>query len=243
MTVKLSTLVKDPNSMLADVFTGKTTVEKDSDGRYFIDCNGEVFTLILDYLRLGTIPKQDKASELYRYARIFKLQGLVEALEKYYPVQFENRMRNLFEGFGERKRSYEEIRNKALANIAEVNCYDNTLIPIVYILNDEQASCGKDHSFMVSSQLSTLGEVRTLRAHSDRCIPLQSLCVNDASNISKYLAYDLCELGYCKQGFYFDGLAPQNCRNRANCGFTWKLEFLFLSRSYEVEDMRMLKRP
>lgn len=241
MAAKLSTLVKDPKSMLTEVFTGRIAVEKDSDGRYFIDCNGDTFAHILEFLRFGILPKQENAVELYRYAKIFKIQALVDSLENFFPIKYENRMKKVLENFGDTRVDYEEFRNKVLTNIGHVNCHDNTLIPIVYILNDE--ACGKDHSLMVSSQLLNLGDVNTLKGQADNCIPMQTLYINDASEISRYLAHELCKLGYCKQGFFFDALKAQNCRNRANCGFTWKLEFIFLSRSIDVEGVKILKRP
>ncbi|XP_045169564.1 uncharacterized protein LOC123532239 [Mercenaria mercenaria] len=243
MATKLSTLTKDPNSLLAAVFTGKATVEKDNEGRYFIDCESNIFALILEFLRFGTVPQPDKAVDVYRYAKIFRLQGLMKTMDKFYPVQLEDRMSKIFEQFEGKRSVYEELKDKVLIDICDVNCFDNTLIPIVFILNDEKEACGKDHSLMVSSQLANIGEVKTLKGLSDRCIPMQTLYINDARDISKCLAYELCGLGYCKQGFYFEALTAQSCRNRANCGFSWKLEFVYLSRHYYVENIKWLKRP
>lgn len=242
ITTKLSTLTKDPGSLLSEVFSGKATVEKDKDDRYFIDCDGNVFVLILEYLRFGIIPPVEKALEVYRYAKVFRLKELMTTLERYYPVQFKTRMKKVFNNLGERSRLYEELRNKLLTEIGDINCADKTLIPIVYVLNDETEACGKDHSLMVTSHLNNLAEVRNLNGLADRSIRMQTLYISDATSVSKCLAHDLCELGYCKQGFYFDALSVQNCRNRANCGFSWKLEFVFLSRNDFAEDKR-LKRP
>ena len=49
----LETLLKDPNSMLAAMFSGRHYVSKDEDGRYFIDRDGTHFRYILNYLRDG----------------------------------------------------------------------------------------------------------------------------------------------------------------------------------------------
>lgn len=242
MTTKLSTLTKDPGSLLCDVFSGKATVEKDKDGRYFIDCDGDVFWLILEFLRFGFVPPLCKALEVYRYAKIFKLKGLITILERYYPVQSQKRIKATFDNLDERKGLYEDFRSKVLEEIKDLNCADKTLIPVVYILNEEKEACGKDHSLMVCSYFSNLTEFKTLNGFSDRCVRIQTLYINDAQDLSRCLAYDLCELGYCKQGFYFDNLGAQCCRNRANCGYSWKLEFVFLSRNDFAEDKR-LKRP
>lgn len=49
----LETLLKDPNSMLAAMFSGRHYVQKCEDGRYFIDRDGTHFRYILNYLRDG----------------------------------------------------------------------------------------------------------------------------------------------------------------------------------------------
>ena len=49
----LDTLLSDPNSMLAAMFSGRHNVMKDEDGRYFIDRDGTHFRFILNYLRDG----------------------------------------------------------------------------------------------------------------------------------------------------------------------------------------------
>jgi BTB/POZ domain-containing protein KCTD7/14 len=49
----IETLCADPNSMLAAMFSGRHNVNKDEDGRYFIDRDGTHFRYILNYLRDG----------------------------------------------------------------------------------------------------------------------------------------------------------------------------------------------
>ena len=50
-----STLTKEPHSMLARMIDTKVPTETDSDGNIFIDRNGDVFKIILDFLRTGNL--------------------------------------------------------------------------------------------------------------------------------------------------------------------------------------------
>ena len=49
------TLTKDPQSMLAAMFSGRHSVKKEEDGSYFIDRDGTHFRYILNYLRGNVI--------------------------------------------------------------------------------------------------------------------------------------------------------------------------------------------
>lgn len=82
-TTTLSTLMFDPDSLLATMFSGNNRVAKDSRGRYFIDRDGDLFRYILDYLRNSylTLPKDFNETErLLVEAEYFKLNGLIRCL-------------------------------------------------------------------------------------------------------------------------------------------------------------------
>ena len=49
------TLTRDPQSMLATMFSGRHSVKKEGDGSYFIDRDGTHFRYILNYLRGNVI--------------------------------------------------------------------------------------------------------------------------------------------------------------------------------------------
>lgn len=83
-TTRHSTLLKDPNSMLASMFSGRFELESDKDGRYFIDRDGSCFCHVLNYLRDPTLlPPSSVAMQVYREAQYYRIESLVNVLESY----------------------------------------------------------------------------------------------------------------------------------------------------------------
>ena len=82
-TTKLSTLRKDPRSMLATMFSGRHVIERTDDGRFFIDREGNSFKYILQYLRDGKMPPATEAAEVYEEACYYQISGLLEALGEF----------------------------------------------------------------------------------------------------------------------------------------------------------------
>ena len=85
-TTALSTLTKDRDSLLAEIFTGRSEsdlIHRDSRGRFFIDRDGQLFRYILDYLRTHKLLLPDnftETSRLYEEARFYRLAGLMSML-------------------------------------------------------------------------------------------------------------------------------------------------------------------
>ncbi len=79
-TSSLSTLTKYPDSMLGAMFSGRHPVTQDKDGWDFIDVDGDMFAHILNFLRMGTMPPPEKASEVQKYAEYFVIGELAKAL-------------------------------------------------------------------------------------------------------------------------------------------------------------------
>jgi len=80
-TTSLTTLRKDPDSLLAKMFSGRYSLEQDeADGSYFIDRDGRHFHHILNYLRMPEEyePPKDTQTceELVKEARYYQLEGL-----------------------------------------------------------------------------------------------------------------------------------------------------------------------
>ena len=68
------------------MFSGKYNVEKDEDGRYFIDRDGTHFRYILNFLRDGStyIPFNNKqlVDELYEEVKFYQIEKLLARLEE-----------------------------------------------------------------------------------------------------------------------------------------------------------------
>ena len=78
------TLTRDPDSMLAAMFSGRHALRQDDDGAYFIDRDGTHFRYVLNYLRdggfrPGTLPANACfLGELCTEAEYYQLDGLVQ---------------------------------------------------------------------------------------------------------------------------------------------------------------------
>ena len=84
-TTSVQTLRKDPNSMLAAMFSGKFEMKPSEDGSFFIDRDGTYFRFILNYLRNGELILPDGATflkELEAEATFYQIQGILDELSK-----------------------------------------------------------------------------------------------------------------------------------------------------------------
>ena len=80
----VQTLRKDPNSMLAAMFSGKFNTKMAEGGSYFIDRDGTHFRFILNYLRTGQLTLPEGATflkELEEEAEFYHIQGIIESLK------------------------------------------------------------------------------------------------------------------------------------------------------------------
>lgn len=69
--------------MLAQMYKGQNTPDKDKDGNYFIDRNGKHFDHILDFLRDDNyLPPKHVILEVLEEAKYFNLSHYVEKLKQ-----------------------------------------------------------------------------------------------------------------------------------------------------------------
>ena len=88
-TTSLQTLTKDPNSMLAAMFSGKFDTKPAEDGAFFIDRDGTHFRFILNYLRTGKLTLPEGATflnELEEEAKFYQIQGIIDELNSSKPA-------------------------------------------------------------------------------------------------------------------------------------------------------------
>ena len=79
----VKTLQKDPDSLLATMFSKQIEVIRQQNEAYFIDRNGTLFEHVLNYLRTGKVPHkiiQDLGEDLLEEAIFYNLKGMVEVI-------------------------------------------------------------------------------------------------------------------------------------------------------------------
>ncbi|XP_069162326.1 BTB/POZ domain-containing protein KCTD16-like [Procambarus clarkii] len=84
-TTALTTLQREPDSLLGQMFSGKskTPVLRDSKGKFFVDRDGVLFRYILDFLRNQKLVLPENFSErerLKKEADFFQLQEMIDSL-------------------------------------------------------------------------------------------------------------------------------------------------------------------
>lgn len=82
-TTSIQTLTKDPDSMLAAMFSGRFELNPCEDGAFFIDRDGTHFRYILNYLRTGKLNLPENTTfekELLEEAEFYQIQGMIDEL-------------------------------------------------------------------------------------------------------------------------------------------------------------------
>ncbi|XP_076997145.1 BTB/POZ domain-containing protein KCTD7 isoform X2 [Tamandua tetradactyla] len=96
-TTRLSTLRRYEDTMLAAMFSGRHYIPTDAEGRYFIDRDGTHFGDVLNFLRSGDLPPQERVRAVYKEAQYYAIGPLLEQLENMQPLKGE-KVRQAFLG-------------------------------------------------------------------------------------------------------------------------------------------------
>ncbi|XP_053404209.1 BTB/POZ domain-containing protein KCTD14-like [Mercenaria mercenaria] len=187
ITTSLDTLRKETDSMLADKFSGRHVISKDKDGRYFIDCDGEVFTYIVDYLRTGKLPPQEKVLDVYELAKYFQIKPLVGELKIFYSVIYKNQIAKLRDRI-ERK-EYGEVKQKTIDAIEDgkIGPKENKALHFFCKLGRCSGCIPNKDSFEILGDFSISINIFIDTKSTDLTEDMMAL-----------LAYELCELGFAK---------------------------------------------
>ena len=109
----VQTLSKDPNSMLAAMFSGRFDMKPSEDGSFFIDRDGTHFRFILNYLRTGKLILPEGATvlkELEKEAEFYQIQGIIDELRSSEPtIQASKPIKPFEESEKKRKKKKKEI--------------------------------------------------------------------------------------------------------------------------------------
>ncbi|MED6237865.1 BTB (POZ) domain-containing protein [Ataeniobius toweri] len=85
-TTRLSTLRRYEDTMLAAMFSGRHYIPRDAEGRFFIDRDGAYFGDILNFLREGELPRQNRVRAVHREAQYYAIGPLLDSLEDIQPL-------------------------------------------------------------------------------------------------------------------------------------------------------------
>ncbi|KAK6188954.1 hypothetical protein SNE40_005023 [Patella caerulea] len=191
-STSLLTLTKNGSTMLGAMFSGKFDVQKDQNGKYFIDADGEMFSHILRYLRYSELPPYSLCEKVYKDACYFGINELVEELERTPPLVG----RKMRERFRSRIKGYDQFVNELIKKITNINHLGtSTPISSLRILlfeapnNHDYPDFDVNHDCFMT-QTDAAGETLTLMSQ----VSLGPWSVNlDEDNLMKILIQDLEE--------------------------------------------------
>ncbi|XP_060577787.1 BTB/POZ domain-containing protein KCTD7-like [Ruditapes philippinarum] len=178
MTTTDDTLKKG-GSKLANMLEANNVFLKDSDGCFFIDCDVEMFKIVLNFLKFGTLQHTERVLELYEIAKYLDVKMLCECLESHHVVIYEKRI-SLLE---QRNQSYFSDVLKKVVEAIKIKSAAPNEAKAIYFLKSYCQSCFPE------VYGGTTADLYANIYLSDICSNIDDLTL---------LAYKLCKLGYAK---------------------------------------------
>ena len=229
--------------MLAEMFNGQNTPDKDTDGNYFIDRNGKHFDHILDFLRDNSYrPPKDVILEVLEEAEYFKLSTYVEKLKQSPPIwptieRIELGRRQIVQ--------YDEFKNQIVTWAKHLvnDMFKTEFETRVYLVVYEKAEFNPDrHPLFFSCQSYThmknrwTGDEGTGSAHV-QVIDVTTDRINSFKSACHSLVYDFNQDGYdvtveIKDGEQFPNKLDNFVyflRNSAIFTFQWSATWPYVS--------------
>ena len=211
---RLSTLLKYSDSMLAAMFSGRHQVDKDKDGNYFLDSNGQVFGQILEFLRNGSLPTKENTYLVYRDANYYGLHELVDKLSlrpEIAAIAVKEAQRAQFPNYAEIRDLVirTAIANASINRVGEVNIYAFRKEFVAKSVNfNAKHQCVTDQAHVIVGPWDSAADEETYI----RC--LETDLTEEGYNVKPHEAKRKCR--------YYNGQTCQKFIFRVTIMFDWK---------------------
>jgi hypothetical protein len=188
------------------MFENPEMIPRDTQCRFVIDFDGDIFVHVLNYLRTGSHPPKDKVLEVYECAEYFGIKSMVDALRFYQPVVRKNEITELKKTFDKEK--YEILKQHAVAELNEkFHPEEDKFFMYATIWTNKCAMIterdGKKFVQHSLSRKSVQWIVHSLGLpFYDYHFYFYLSNIADEPEIMQVLGYDLCELGFGKVPYY-----------------------------------------
>ncbi|XP_060557427.1 BTB/POZ domain-containing protein KCTD14-like isoform X2 [Ruditapes philippinarum] len=185
------TLAREKDSLLAKMINGKSTTKLDNSGRYFFDCNPDIFCHILEYLRFGKYPPPEKAIDVYNYARMFRLGEFMASLEQFKDVQYKLQADHSKSSLDNKK--YKQLLQDI---IGRLSIFNESIYPRRYICIVTVNNIAENFSECYFPEIDIIYRKGVPVKVNPSKPPIKTELQNTDVNLIRALASDLKSLGY-----------------------------------------------
>ncbi|XP_053373280.1 BTB/POZ domain-containing protein KCTD7-like [Mercenaria mercenaria] len=207
MSTLRSTITKEADSLLANMIKGNAPVAQDSTGRYFLDCDPNIFGHVLEFLRFGLLPPHDKVIHVYEYAKHFGITKLVDVMEQFKTVQYKKKADEAKSKLDLEK--YNTLKQNIVTKLAGLRKYKDKCICIVTRAHSANAipACSSMRRQTIGHQRNGLnGGSFPIKADVLYHIETEISIIID-ENLLTAIREDLFQLGYGKVRYWhYEGL-------------------------------------